>query len=247
MATQGQFSALVVDNNLMSRQTLSTILRQEAQVKDIFQSSSGRDALSILKQQAKIDWIFAEAELPDQNCFDFIAEAKKIPSGTESSIIMISSSTNRELLLKAASSGVNDFIKKPFTSSTLSVKLKRLIEGKAQRKAQRVSLFEAITADLKFDSVTLPSSVVDISAGGCLVKCEPAITARIYDIATIMIQMTGGPVVVDAELVRLERHQSEEGKRVLAAFQFKSPSDATIKQLAKLLTTIKADSNADKK
>lgn len=233
------YTALLVDRNQGTRKTLASVLRQAMGIKNILESASAREAMGMLKNTNKVDWIFSDTSLPDQDCFTFIADAKTAPSAKDSAFIILSTQTSRELLLKAASAGVNDFIKKPFTSSTVVVKLRKLIDGKSQRATNRVHVLGAYEALLEIGGETVKSALVDLSLGGCLVTAPPiGKFASVYDTVKIKVSGENGSFAVAGDIVRIERHVQDEEKLIQIAFQFIDVKETTSNAISHFIASI---------
>ena len=217
------YAALIIDRNQDARKSLASVLRQGLQLTEIYQANSAKEAHDVLKNAKKIDWIFCDTSLPDEDCFAFIDEAKKLPLCANSSFILLSSQTNKELLIKAASNGVSDFIKKPFTTNTLIVKLRKLMTGEELRSTKRHSLLGAYKANLNINNINVESELLDVSLGGCQVTCKPVASADFNIYNHISISIPNGSskeIFVTGEVVRMERNPSQEEKMINVAFQF---------------------------
>ncbi|MDH5217930.1 MAG: response regulator, partial [Gammaproteobacteria bacterium] len=215
-------TALIVDRNPGARKTLTSMLRQTLEVTEVIQATSANEALKLLKTAKQINWVFTETSLPDLEWFIFIDEAKKISSAKAASFIIVSSQTNREVLIKAASMGVKDFIKKPYTTATLVTKLRKIAGGSEQRSNRRVDLLGAYNAKIGFCGNETDSKLMDISLGGCQVSCTgfSDIKAGVYDVVEIHLKTEYGIITVKGEIVRLERNRLDGEKAINAAFEF---------------------------
>jgi len=238
------YSAIIVDGNNTSRKTLSSVIRQNYNMRDIYSSSCAREASAVLKQVETIDWIFFDNELTDKDAFEFIKEVKQLKSAEVAKYILTSSDSNRDTLLKAATAGVHAFILKPFTPKVILEKMQKLVESKAQRKSRRVDLFEAFEATVYFKEAKYRSVLVDISLGGCKVK-SPIYNqggGMIYDKVKIRIPYDKTNISLDAELIRLERDMSgDEEPKILAAYLFKEIKEKHGRTLTDFLTKIKTN------
>lgn len=234
------YVALIVDRNTSSRKSLTSILRQALQVNEVMQANSAQEALTILKTAKRVDWIFCDTGLPDQDCFSFLNEVKRLPLCKETPLILLSSQTNKELLIKAAGCGVSDFIKKPFTSSTLLEKLKRLIAGAEQRTNARHSLLGAYSATLQHDELILEGKLLDLSLGGCRLVCKvPQKGAfTVYQHLKLNFDIGEKKLTLNAETVRIERHPGTEDKHMMVAFEFVDMDQAQRDRLSMYIAQI---------
>ena len=235
-------SAIIIDDNSSARKSLASVIRQYFNMTDIYTTSSAREASGVLRQIEKIDWIFCDNQLTDQDTYKFLTATKKIKSAAESKVLLLSSDGGKETLMKAASHGVDDIILKPFTPKVVMEKVKKLVGGKNQRSSKRIALLEAFEAQIEFKAAKYKTALIDISLGGCMAK-TPLFKqgGMIYDDAKISIPLEKETIKLNAELIRLERDNSTEANILLAAFIFKDISPKTSKALSNFLTTIKVN------
>ena len=236
------YTAIIVDGNNTARKSLSSVIRQNYNMRDIYSSSCAREATAVLKQIDYIDWVFFNNTLVDRDAFEFVKEIQEFKSTESAKYILTSSDTNREVLLKAATSGVNAFIVKPFTPKIVLGKMQKLTDGKAQRQTRRVELFGAFEAAVHFQEAKYRAELVDISLGGCMIKSTNFSKGggKVYDNAKIRIPFEDSYISLNAELIRLERDTSSEEPKVLAAFIFKEIKDKYARMLASFLSKIQA-------
>jgi len=235
------YSAIVVDPDSTSRKTLASLIRKHFKMSDIYTASSAREAAGTLRQIANIDWIFCESTLTDKDTFEFLSECKEIKSSTDAKIILLSTSSGKDALIKAAAHGVSDLILKPFSPKTILEKVKKLLNGKNLRKSNRIPLLEAFEAHVEFQSSKYKTALIDISLGGCMAKA-PVFSkgGMIYDKTLIHIPLQKQSLKLNAELVRLERDNSSDSAIILAAFIFKDLSPKTTKALSDFLGAIRS-------
>jgi len=239
------FTAIIVDANNSARKSLASIIKQSYVMRDVYSSSCAREASAVLRQIDSIDWVFFDNELSDRDSFEFLKEIKELKSTENAKFIMTSSEANRDTLIKAATSGVNAFVAKPFTPKIILDKMQKFVDGKVQRKAQRVDLFEAFEATIHFKEAKYRSVLVDISVGGCKIKSSLYSQGggMIYDKAKIRVPFEDSIMSLDSQLIRLERDVSSAGDeepKIIAAFVFKELQEKYAKLLAEFLAKIKS-------
>lgn len=234
--------AVVVDQNLLDRRTVVSILRKEFKIAQVHQSGTARDALAIIKDSDKIAWLISDTDLPDESGFDFVNKARTFPSVASSSIVMVSSRRDREALLLAATAGVSDYVVKPFTSSTLVAKLRKIANGHERRTSRRISVLGEHTANLAFNDTVYDASLLDISLGGCLVRTELLNRGGgcVYDKALVKVEYGGGGVVLEGVLLRTEGdlEDNPDGDTMKAAFRFTNSDQRVIDDLARLIAVL---------
>lgn len=241
MSTANSYAALIIDNNLTSSKTFSSMLKRNFNMNALYASSTGQEAILAAKNAKKMDWVFCDSNLPDRDCFQLLDDLKEIDSTRQAKIILISSSSNRDLLIQATNSGVREFILKPFTQKTILAKLTKLTNGKSLRKNKRITLLKAYEAEINFSGVQYKSSLIDISFGGCMVSSEVFNNGGglIYDTASINIQLNDENLDFTGQLIRIERDTSSNAQMINSAFLFHGLSNKTVLALNKFLEKIK--------
>jgi two-component system nitrogen regulation response regulator NtrX len=114
---------LIVDDEEGIRESLSGIFEDEGF--DVFASSSGEEALRILKEQNP-DLILLDVWLPGIDGIQTLNEVKKLKPDLP--VIMISGHGNIELAVKATRMGAYDFLEKPLSLERVLLAAKRALE-----------------------------------------------------------------------------------------------------------------------
>ena len=219
------FTLLLVEPSEELQESISDVLRSDFNIEEIIIADSSKLALHYLTDDTSIDCIIVNTQLSDGTGFDLISVIKGIERYTNTSILIMSEQQDRTHLLQAAACGASDFIIKPFSSRSLSLKLKKLITGQEFRVNKRVATFEEFQLELKFsESRIYKARLLDISIGGCSVISELFKNGGcIYDIANIHFESDKKSFDIPGELIRTERDpecENEDEKELLAAFQF---------------------------
>lgn len=223
MATD--FTLLLVEPDEQLQKSISEVLRNDFNIAHIITAESSEQALHYLTDDAFLNCIIVNSQLNDGNGFDLISNIKGLERYTSTSILVMSEQQDRTHLLQAAACGASDFIIKPFTPRSLTLKLKKLITGQEFRINKRVATFEAFQLEIQFNEARkYKARLVDISTGGCSVISELFHNGGcIYDIADIKFESDERSFSIPAELIRTERDpesEDDEDKELLAAFQF---------------------------
>jgi len=219
------FTLLLVEPDEELQKSIIDVLRNDFNIEDIITTNSSKQSLHYLTDDTSLDCIIVNSLLTDGTGFDLISEIKAIERYTSTSILIMSEQQDRTHLLQAAACGASDFIIKPFTPRSLTLKLKKLITGQEFRINKRVATFEAFQLEIKFsESQNYKARLLDISIGGCSVISELFHNGGcIYDTADISFKSENKSFSIPAELIRTERDpecEDEDEKELLAAFQF---------------------------
>ncbi|OHE60590.1 MAG: Fis family transcriptional regulator [Thermodesulfovibrio sp. RBG_19FT_COMBO_42_12] len=121
------FVVLIVDDEEGILESLSGIFEDEGY--DVLTSSSGEDALRILKEQEQSpDLILLDIWLPGVDGIQTLKEIKGLKPDLP--VIMISGHGNIELAVKATRMGAYDFLEKPLSLERVLLAAKRALERK---------------------------------------------------------------------------------------------------------------------
>ncbi|MCL6218850.1 response regulator transcription factor [Zunongwangia pacifica] len=113
---------LVIEDNPMVIKSLQFKLTKDGY--DVIIAPDGREALKLLKD-ATYDLILTDLNLPFVTGNELIAYVKEnLPAIP---IIVLSTSTQENIIMDAFNMGVEDFITKPFSPNELSLRVKRLL------------------------------------------------------------------------------------------------------------------------
>jgi len=219
------FTLLLAEPEQDLQKSICDVLRNDFNIEDIITADSSKQVLHYLTDDTSINCIIVNSQLTDGSGFDLISVIKGLERYTSTSILIMSEQQDRTHLLQAAACGASDFIIKPFSPRSLTLKLKKLITGQEFRINKRVATFEAFQLEINFsESQRYKARLVDISIGGCSVISELFHNGGcIYDIAKINFTSESKSFSIPAELIRTERDpesEDDDEKELLAAFQF---------------------------
>ncbi len=113
---------LVIEDNPMVIKSLEFKLKKDGN--DVIIANDGREAMKHLKENV-FDLILTDLMLPFVTGNELISYIKKNTPDTP--IIVLSTSTQENIITDAFNMGVDDFITKPFSPNELSLRVKRLL------------------------------------------------------------------------------------------------------------------------
>ena len=111
---------LIVDDTVSNLDILSELLKSY----DIIESTNGKEALEIVKDEA-IDLILLDIVMPDMDGYEVCQTLKENPKTADIPIIFITAKTDEESIEKAYNVGGSDYITKPFRAKELLARVKR--------------------------------------------------------------------------------------------------------------------------
>src|SRR5687768_11787347 len=119
---------LVVEDSTSMRAYLAAIIEggSESYDLEIVEAASGFEALKTLPHH-KFDAILTDINMPDINGLELVSFLKNHPTYSAIPVMVISTESTDEDRRRAAALGAEEYLVKPFQSSELVEKLRRLL------------------------------------------------------------------------------------------------------------------------
>ena len=118
-------SGLIVDDQQSMRGICKYILTQLG-FTNIIEARSGRDALGKL-EQSSVDLIISDWNMDDIDGLTLLRVIRKHPKTQTMPFIMATGRSDKEQVKEAISSGVNNYIIKPFDAMTMKKRIEAVI------------------------------------------------------------------------------------------------------------------------
>ena len=118
-------SVMIVDDQQSMRGICKYILTQLG-FTNIIEAKSGRDALGKL-EKASVDLIISDWNMEDIDGLTLLRVIRKHPKTQGMPFIMATGRSDKEQVKEAISSGVNNYIIKPFDASTMKKRIEAVI------------------------------------------------------------------------------------------------------------------------
>ena len=115
--------ALVIDDSRAMRLIIGTILTDLGL--EIVEAGDGREGLTRL-EQADFDLVLVDWNMPVMNGLDFITAVRARRAYDDLRLVMVTTETEQEQVLRALDAGANEYVMKPFTREILVAKLSLL-------------------------------------------------------------------------------------------------------------------------
>ncbi len=117
--------AMVVDDSRAMRMILSRTLREMGY--EICEACNGKEALSVLREQdGGISLILVDWNMPEMNGLEFVQQVRADPDSSTITMVMVTTETEVEQMIKALEAGANEYVMKPFTKEIIIDKLRLL-------------------------------------------------------------------------------------------------------------------------
>lgn len=124
MPAASAIKVMVVDDQASMRAMIRVAL-QDFGFKDVRDKGSAVEAFSAVKSD-RVHLIISDYNMPDMDGLQFLEAVRKDDVIGKTVFIMLTGSSDRELVQKAAALGVNNYLVKPFAPAALKEKIERV-------------------------------------------------------------------------------------------------------------------------
>jgi len=108
---------LVVDDFATMRKIIKNVLKQ-IDIEDVLEAESGKHALTVLKGDP-VDLIISDWIMPEMTGIEFLKACKSDDAYKSIPFIMVTAEAQKDNIMEAIKSGVDNYIVKPFTPDKL--------------------------------------------------------------------------------------------------------------------------------
>ncbi len=108
---------LVVDDFATMRKIVKNVLRQ-INIENVVEAENGKHALNVLKSE-EIDLIISDWMMPEMTGIEFLKACKEDDEKKKIPFIMVTAEGQKDSVMEAIKSGVDNYIVKPFTPDKL--------------------------------------------------------------------------------------------------------------------------------
>ncbi len=116
--------ALVIDDSRTVRVIIGNILRELGM--EVVEASNGLEALERMRQAPPPELVLVDWNMPQMNGLDFIRAVRAQRAYDLVRILMVTTETESEQVVRALDAGANEYLMKPFTRDVLVAKLSLL-------------------------------------------------------------------------------------------------------------------------
>jgi len=108
---------LVVDDFATMRKIIKNVLKQIS-IENVLEAENGKHALTVLKNEA-VDLIISDWIMPEMTGIEFLKACKADETIRKIPFIMVTAEAQKDNIMEAIKSGVDNYIVKPFTPDKL--------------------------------------------------------------------------------------------------------------------------------
>lgn len=116
---------LIVDDQNSVRQ-MTRLSLEEIGVTNIYDSEDGSAALKFVGSQP-LDLIISDYNMPEMDGLALLRAVRAHPTARRLPFILLTGRGDRELVVKAAQAGANNYLVKPFTAAALREKIEQVM------------------------------------------------------------------------------------------------------------------------
>jgi chemotaxis protein histidine kinase CheA/ActR/RegA family two-component response regulator len=117
---------LVVDDAISARRALQQVLEDRGY--EVIGANDGADAIEKMRQ-TQISLVLTDLEMPNVNGLELTRRMRDVPQWSAIPVIMVTSRTGEKYRQSALSTGVDEYIVKPFTDADVLATVKRLLDA----------------------------------------------------------------------------------------------------------------------
>jgi PAS domain S-box-containing protein len=229
---------LVADDNADVRDYIARLLRQHWTVETV---ADGVEAVEAV-HRARPDLVLSDVMMPRLDGFELVRTLRRDATTATIPIMLLSARAGEEAVAEGLRCGADDYLVKPFSSSTLVVRVEALLAAARAREAARRSAegererLKAMFAEAPAAICVVrgPDLVIELAnpnalemlgmtneiVGRRLIDCLPEIRGQGFDDQLRGVLESGVPVHGRSVLVRLDRHRNGDLADVYFDFVF---------------------------
>jgi putative two-component system response regulator len=114
---------LIVDDDMINRMLLKTLLKKNPGVESIIEAENGSDALEKVKSEGDINLILLDVMMPILNGIEFLKIFRSDMDNSHIPVIVLTTDDTRKT--EVFDNGANDFLRKPIMEKDLFGKIDR--------------------------------------------------------------------------------------------------------------------------
>jgi two-component system chemotaxis response regulator CheY len=116
--------ALIIDDSRAMRAIIRKTLTEVGI--DVVEAGDGREGLELLRQAPDTELVLIDWNMPVMNGIDFVKAVRSDRTFDPVRIMMVTTETSQDQLIRALETGANEYLMKPFTKDVLVAKLSLL-------------------------------------------------------------------------------------------------------------------------
>ncbi|KAB8027729.1 response regulator [Fluviispira multicolorata] len=120
-----QMNILIVDDFPTMRKIIKSVLKQLG-YQNISEAEDGQLALNFLKVNPQIEFIVSDWNMPNMTGIELLKMVRADPKLKHLPFLMVTAEADKDNIVEAVKSGVNNYIVKPFNAATMKEKIDKI-------------------------------------------------------------------------------------------------------------------------
>lgn len=116
---------LIVDDFPTMRKIVKSVLKQLG-YQNISEAEDGQLALNFLKVNPQIEFIVSDWNMPNMTGIELLKMVRADPKLKHLPFLMVTAEADKDNIVEAVKSGVNNYIVKPFNAATMKEKIDKI-------------------------------------------------------------------------------------------------------------------------
>ena len=116
---------LAVDDSPSMRQMVGVTLKSAGY--DVLEACDGREALDIAKQQAPVDLVITDVNMPNMDGLTLVRELRMLPHYRGVPLLVLTTEASAEKKLEGKAAGATGWVVKPFSPDRLLATIARIV------------------------------------------------------------------------------------------------------------------------
>ena len=114
--------ALIVDDSRAIRRILGVTVKNLGF--EVCEAGNGKQALEALEREGEVQLMLVDWNMPEMNGLEFVTEVRKQNQYDKAKVMMVTTETAVDQMVRALDAGADEYIMKPFTEDSIRDKLK---------------------------------------------------------------------------------------------------------------------------
>jgi signal transduction histidine kinase/DNA-binding NarL/FixJ family response regulator len=148
-ATIDSFRVLIIEDNLDMQEYLADELSTEYNVNV---ASNGEEGLRMVQTQMP-DLIISDIMMPEMDGFELCKNVKSNELTSHIPVILLTAKSSEEYQIQGLEYGADDYITKPFNSNILKLRIRNILENRAQLAKKFSSHLDTIPSNIKISEI----------------------------------------------------------------------------------------------
>jgi two-component system chemotaxis response regulator CheY len=115
---------LVIDDSRVMRIIIGNILREMGM--QVIEAGNGIEGLEQLRMNPEVDLVLVDWNMPEMDGLEFIGAVRARREHDAVRLVMVTTETETEQMMRAFRAGANEYVMKPFTKDVLVAKINML-------------------------------------------------------------------------------------------------------------------------